>query len=324
MSDYKIAFIGGTKRGYAVLERIVKENYKVCFICGMLEDTHETERYSDVISKLASERAIPYIIRKKLTPRDEDDIIANTPDLILIVGWRTLISSKLYTFPKHGAWAAHDSLLPEYRGFAPLNWAIINGEKKTGVTLFLVDDGIDTGLIINQRPIIIEDTDNAASLFDKAMLSTIDVIFESLSMLEKNELNFTVQDKAKATYTCTRVPSDGYIDWSWSSVDILRLIRALSPPYPCAFSFYKGKRFWITSAEISKNIMAFMGRIPGRPVSIRDGEGVEVLTGDSVILIKEIITEEGVKMTSDKFIKSIKTTLGLSILDLYEQAQKTK
>lgn len=316
-NDYKIAFIGGTKRGYELLRLLLEKKFKnICYICGMLEDPHEAEKYSVKIEKLARDANKPFKICKKLNKKDIEDILVTRPDVVLIAGWRTLIDSKLYEYPKYGAWAAHDSLLPKYRGFAPLNWAMINGEKRTGVTLFKVDEGMDTGPIINSKVVPINEQDTANVVYDKIIQATIDVVCESLNMLDSGAITFIPQDENKATYTCPRTPTDGYIDWSKSAVEIKRLINALSPPYPCAYSFNRGKLFKVISCEIPEPQLNYVGSIPGRPVKIYKDKGVEVLTGKGTILIKEIITEDGERMTVDKFIKSIKTTLGLSIIDL--------
>lgn len=317
-NDYRIAFIGGTKRGYKVLNLLLKKKFdNICHICCMVEDAHEMEKYSPSIKELSRNAHKPFKICKKLNRQDIKDIIATKPELILIVGWRTLIDPKLYKYPKYGAWAAHDSLLPKYRGFAPLNWAIINGEKKTGVTLFKVDEGIDTGPIIRHKSVPINNSDTAADVYEKVIQATIDVVFKSLDLLEKGKIKFSYQDDSKATFTCPRTPDDGYIDWTKTSLEINRFIKALSSPYPCAFSFYKGNLFKIISTELPKKKLNYVGSIPGRPIKIIEGIGVEVLTGNGSIIIKDIISEDGCIITADKLIKSIKTTLGLTLLDLY-------
>jgi len=318
VNDYKIAFIGGTKRGYELLKLLFEKKFKkICYICGMLEDPHEVEKYSVEIEKLARGNNKPFKICKKLNNKDIEDILVTRPDIVLIVGWRTLIDSNLYQYPKYGAWAAHDSLLPKYRGFAPLNWAIINGEKQTGVTLFKVDKGMDTGPIIMQKAVQIKNTDTVKDIYERVIQATIDVVFKALDLLEKGKLKLVPQNNSKATYTCPRTPSDGYIDWTKSAYEIDRFIKALSPPYPCAFSFYKGKPLKIISSELPKKTLKYVGNIPGRPIKIYKGVGVEVLTGKGSIIIKEIITEEGAIVTADKLITSIRTTLGLSLVDLY-------
>jgi methionyl-tRNA formyltransferase len=321
--NYKIVFIGGTKRGYILLEELFKKRSEnICYIVAMPEDIHETEKYSSKIEKIARDNNKPFKLCKKLDEKDIEDILLTSPDIALIVGWRTLIDSKLYKYPKYGAWAAHDSLLPKYRGFAPLNWAIINGEDRTGVSLFRVDEGMDTGPLINSKEIIIEENDTAAEIYNSVIDATVEVVFESLNMLEQGTIKHIAQDESKATYTCPRTPADGYIDWNKPAVEIKRLVQALSLPYPCAYSFYKGEIFKIISCEIPELQVTYAGNIPGRPIRIHDNNGVEVLTGNGILLIKEIMTKDKKIMTADKLIKSIKTTLGLSVLDLYSLLKK--
>ncbi len=316
--NYRIAFLGGTRRGYLLLQHLlVQRTDNICCIYGMLEDAHETEKYSPQIEDLSGTFRKPCRLRKKLTDEDVADIIAAAPDIVLIAGWRTLVPADLYRYPRYGAWAAHDSLLPEYRGFAPLNWAMINGESKTGVTLFKVDNGMDTGPVIGSREVPIRRGDSAAVVFEQVIEATIEVVFDALGQLERGTLRFTPQDESRASYTCPRIPDDGCVEWNRTALEIERLINGLSPPYPCAYSFYKGTMFKIVSCEVPESQVLYVGCIPGRPVRILKDRGVEILTGRGTIIIKDIITGDGKRVTADSLIRSVRTNVGLSLMDMY-------
>ena len=283
----------------------------------MPEDQHETDKYSTKIQALVSARTIPYVYSKSLGADATEALLATKPHVVLIVGWRSLLSQRIYEVPPMGAWAAHDSNLPSYRGFAPLNWAVINGEKRTGVTLFKVDGGMDTGLVIGRKSVSIKKTETAPQVYEKVIAATNIVVTDALDRLENGTLSLARQNQAAATYTCPRIPDDGCIDWSRPAIEIDRLIRALAPPYPGAFSFHGGSFFRVISGEMPKRQLKYVGIIPGRPVKIHKEVGVEVLTGDGTIIIKEIMTEDGTVMTADKLIRSTRSTLGLSLLELY-------
>ena len=128
-------------------------------------------------------------------------------------------------------------MLPKYRGFAPLVWAIINGEKKTGVTLFYFDEGVDNGDVVDQYKIDIDDNDNISVLLDKTNRAVIKLLQRNINNILLGQNNRYPQDSSNASYCSQRKPIDGLINWNGSSKHIHRLIRAISPPYPCAFTY---------------------------------------------------------------------------------------
>ena len=134
-------FIGGTYRGYKLFSSLLKYNHIPDYAFILEEDNHEIIKSSLDLVKLADERQIPYSVKKKITKNDLEIFSAKLRDLVIICGWRTIIPIQINEHLKLGMVAAHDSLLPAYRGFAPINWCIINGEKQTGVTLFKIENG---------------------------------------------------------------------------------------------------------------------------------------------------------------------------------------
>lgn len=155
-------------------------------------------------------------------------------DLILVLGWYYMVPKSTRELTKYGAWGIHASLLPKYAGGAPLNWAIINGEKETGVTLFRMDDGVDDGDIIAQKSFSIMYEDTIKEVYDKATISSKQILEEVLNNIVN--IKFTPQDKNKIEVFPQRKPEDGLIDWNNNSGVIYDFIRAQTIPYPCAFS----------------------------------------------------------------------------------------
>ncbi|KKL85181.1 hypothetical protein LCGC14_1957280, partial [marine sediment metagenome] len=230
----------------------------------------------------------------------EEHVYNIKPDIIFVAGWRYKIPKEQYSIPSKGCIVFHDSLLPKYRGFAPMNWAIINGEKQIGATMFYIADEIDSGDVITQRSVDVELLDTAESLEKAIAKFYTDMLEGILLVIESGQVNRRPQDHSKATYTCKRTPEDGLIDWRQSSMQIYNLIRGLSYPYPNAFTYLNGKKIYIGKAKLneSKN---YVGRIAGKVVAIVEGKWIEVLTGDGSLIVK-----------TDGLIKSIKTTLGRS------------
>lgn len=216
----------------------------------------------------------------------------------------------------------HDSLLPEYRGFSPLNWAIINGEDHTGVSLFYLDELTDGGDIVAQKSIPIGLFDTAPTIYDKVCQATIDVIIESLPSLASGNVKRNKQEYSLGSFTCKRNLEDGIINWSKTTREIYNKIRALTMPYPGAFTFYNNRRLIIWDAEPVNDPPNYIGRIPGCVVKVLLNEGsVEVLTGDGIIRIKMIQYGDDQVLKATEVINSIKVRLGASTEDLITKIQ---
>ncbi|MDZ4712063.1 MAG: methionyl-tRNA formyltransferase [bacterium] len=284
----KFGFIGGTKRGYKLINALFDKELLPEFAIILKEDDHENVKYHEKISDMLNQKKIPNFIKNKLGKSDYDLIKDSNVDVIILYGWRTLIDTRITSRIKYGIIAAHQSLLPNYRGFAPLQWVIINDEKETGVTLFQITEGeVDSGKIISQAKVEIDLNEYASELDDKLINITIEHFFNVLENIEKGELRLVEQDETKATYACKRIPDDGLIDWNKSTREIFNLIRALAYPFTGSFCRYGDDTYIIRKARIGDNDdKIYSGRIPGRVIKILP-EGIEILTGDGSILISE-------------------------------------
>jgi methionyl-tRNA formyltransferase len=222
------------------------------------------------------------------------------PDLIVVVAFK-ILPKEVFTIPRFGSVNLHASLLPKYRGAAPINWAIINGESKTGVTTFFLKEKVDTGNIIMQQPCDISVDDNAGTLHDKLSELGADVLISTINKIEMTNGNVQVylQDNKSATNAPKITPELCHIDWNKNSVEIHNLIRGLSP-YPAAFSIMNNKRIKILKSKIEKEIY-FENEIPG--VVKRINNKLFVKTGDSSLEITEIQMEGKKRLTTTDFLK---------------------
>ena len=307
----RFSFIGGTKRGYELLKSLIERKYFPVFAVITKEDEHEKEKYYLKISELLKEKGIPCQIGKKLTESEYEEIQNLKSDFVIVFGWRTLIDIKLNSHLKAGIVASHFSLLPKYRGFAPVQWAVINGETESGVTLFLINEGeIDSGKIISQKKIPISSVDYYPDIDKKMTVCSIELFLNFFKDLESGNIKYREQNEWEATYTCRRTPEDGKIFWDKSSYDIYNLIRAVAQPNPGAFCFLNGKKYIINSARIGdRDKNYFSGRIPGRVFYI-DNEGVEILCGSGTIKILEWEdTVTGIVSKPNAEIRSVTVTL---------------
>ena len=226
------------------------------------------------------------------------------PEVIVVASYGEILSKELLEIPQRGTINLHASLLPKYRGAAPIEWAIIRGEQETGITTFLMDEGMDTGDILMQRRVPIEEDDTAGSLHDKLAEVGAEVMLETLGGLERSILKPQPQDHSRATYAPKLKKELGKLDWSRPSRELFNLIRGLNPA-PGAFTFFKGKRLKVHWARVVD--LDHQGR-PGEVVSV--DEGLIVKTGDGVLELSEVQPEGKRPMGGPDFVRGYKVTKG--------------
>jgi methionyl-tRNA formyltransferase len=230
-------------------------------------------------------------------------------DLLVAIKWRTMIPQSIVERARGGLVVFHASLLPKYRGFAPVNWPLINGESETGVTMFYAAEEMDAGDIIEQRSRAITD-DTDAGTIDAWLNETVErMLEENLPRLASGTAPRIAQDHSQATYAIWRDPEDGRIDWNRPTREVFNLIRGLASPYPGAYSLLEGRRLTIWSAEIEREPRRYAGRNPGKVERIIPGEGVCVLTGDGTLRIKRVQLENDEPRRADEVIRRLKTRL---------------
>jgi methionyl-tRNA formyltransferase len=177
--------------------------------------------------------------------------------------------------------------LPKYRGFAPVNWVVINGETETGVTLFYLSEEVDSGDIIAQKKIKIGKNDTAHEVYKKAAELSILLLKKYHDLILEGRAPRKKQNHKKATYGCPRTPEDSKINWQNSNESIHNLIRGLSYPYPGAFCYYKKKKIIIQKSSIPTQ-KRWIGNVPGRIIRVVPEGFIEVLCGVGSIVIEEI------------------------------------
>lgn len=174
-------------------------------------------------------------------------------DVLISINYLFLIEKELIELPARLSFNVHGSMLPKYRGRTPHVWSIINGETETGITAHLIDEGCDTGGIIEQLAVPIEPSDSGASIlrkFNKLYVPLIDNVLEKIAT---NTVTVREQDHQKATFFGKRTPADGIIDWNWQKERIRNWVRAQMAPYPGAFSFYDNKKITIDEVSFCDN-----------------------------------------------------------------------
>jgi len=254
----KVFFMGATKFGQGCLKTVLKAGMSVVG-CAVTPEVFQISyaptgvknvTYMDfsVIARELGIPAIPY--ERGRQNRFIEEVARLKPDLILVAGWYYLVPRELRRVAPKGAVGLHGSLLPKYRGGAPLVWAMIHGEKETGVTLFYLEDGVDEGDIIGQESFSLGETETIADALTKLDEAAQRLLERTLPLLAKGQAPRLSQNHAEATTFPQRSPADGEIDWSWSVKRIRDFIRAQTRPYPGAFTRIDGKKVILWDAEV--------------------------------------------------------------------------
>jgi len=186
---------------------------------------------------------------------------------------------------------------------------MINGETETGVTLFEINERMDGGAIIAQVRVPIDLEDSITTVVDRVTQAYLLLLESQLTTLIAGCATRRPQNESQASYTCRRLPDDNEIDWHAQTKTIYNLIRAVTTPYPGAFTWLEGKRLTIWKAQLPSSRRNYVGRVPGRVVEISPGKGVLVLTGDGSLLLEQVQLEGGQTVCSAELIRSLSTTL---------------
>ena len=221
-----------------------------------------------------------------------------SPDLIVVVAFGQILPRALLDIPPYGCVNVHASLLPFYRGAAPINWVLINGETETGVTIMLLDEGMDTGDMLRQEKLSIMPTDTVATLHDMLAQSGALLLGEALDQRGSAGWTRLPQDHAKATYAPLLKKEDGLILWQKSAREILNQIHGMNP-WPGCFTYFNGKLLKVFAAEIGDQEAK---GTPGSIIEISES-GITVATGTGALILKEILLEGKKRMPVEEFVK---------------------
>lgn len=262
--------------GYECLDSLIQNDEYVLSVITHHNDPKENIWFHSV-AELARKFDIPvYTPESVNTPEWIERIRSWAPDLIFSFYYRNMIAEEILNIPHLGAYNMHGSLLPRYRGRAPINWAVLHGEKETGVTLHHMLRRADAGDIVDQEAVPIGPEDTAQDVFNKCVKAARLVLERQMEALAKGTAPRRKQDDTQATYFGQRKPEDGRIDWTQSAEKIYNLVRAVTQPYPGAFTETGGKRLFVWWATP----LSGGGGAPGEVVSL---EPLRVATGSGLL-----------------------------------------
>jgi methionyl-tRNA formyltransferase len=241
----RVVYLGSQEIGARCLQVVLDQGHDVVGVGTFEPGSHET--WQDDVARIAEERGLLRIRGRRFrTRRAVEELRELAPDILFAIGWRWILPDSVLAIPPKGCLGIHGSLLPRGRGFAPVNWALLRDEPRTGPTLFYFDDGTDTGDIVGQSPFDLTDDDDAATVRGRLADASVALLAEHLPGLADGTAPRIVQPKTGATYGPRRRPEDGLIDWGHAPRELFNWVRGLTRPYPGAFTFLGGRevRIW--------------------------------------------------------------------------------
>ncbi len=279
MSAPRILFFGYSEVGATCLDLLLERGDVVVALITHEDNPHE-KIWFRTPAAAARARGIPVFTPEKVnTPEWFARISALQPDLILSVYYRNMIAERILALARLGAFNLHGSLLPRYRGRAPINWAVLHGEPRIGMTLHRMVKRADAGAIVDQEGVDLGPRDTAEQAFRKVLPCARRILERQIDALLAGTARETPQDESQATTFGGRQPEDGRIAWAQTSAQIFNLIRAVTDPYPGAFTDVGPARLMVWWAE-PDSPAARRGGAPGEVLSVQP---LVVATGDGAL-----------------------------------------
>ena len=243
--------------GIVGLEALMREKFDIRAIFSHLDDPDENVWFGSV-AEWGKKSQIPVYCPKNVNTAEWVETIRNlSPEVIFSFYYRNLLGKDILMIPSAGSFNLHGSLLPAYRGRSPVNWVLVNGEQRTGITLHHIIEAPDAGDIVGQKEVAIEFEDTAYTVYQKLCAKAKELLEEVLPLIKKGMAPGVGQNLKQGSYYGGRRPEDGKIDWSWPVMRIYNLIRAVTEPYPGAFTHLPdGKKLFIWWALPEKGSMA--------------------------------------------------------------------
>ena len=294
--------------GCAGIKALHRCGFEIQAVFTYIDDPNESIWF-DSVAELALQLGIPVYAPNDINhPKWQEKIRDLQPDFLFSFYYRDLIDQPILDIPRAGCLNLHGSLLPKYRGRAPVNWALVNGEQETGITLHYMTAQPDAGDIVYQQRVSIHPDDTAVILNKKLTKATGEMLDEALPRLKNGEAPRQAQNHSEATYFGRRTPADGAIDWNQSNHKIFNLVRAVTQPYPGAFTFRGQKKLIIWTA---KAVAATTNKKP--PGTVLSIDPLLIACGEGALEIAFAQVEKGLKKTGAQLAKDLNIVPGVRL-----------
>lgn len=306
----KIVFMGTPDYAAVTLEKLIESDHE---IAGVFAQPDKPVGRKQILTPppvkvVAEENNIPVYQPKTLRDGEALEILKGiNPDIIVVVAYGKILPEKILNLPKYGCVNGHASLLPKYRGASPIQWCIVCGEEKTGVTVMQMDIGMDTGDILTQCEVEIGEKETAEELFERLSVITAELLVNTLADLEKGNITPQKQDEEKASYAPIIKKEMAELDFSKSAKELYNAVRGYYS-WPCAYFFLGGKRIKVIKSEIGNETSKPAGTVVG------NSDCLEIACGDGKSLKLLTVQPEGKgKMTAKEMLNGTKIEKGCCI-----------
>jgi methionyl-tRNA formyltransferase len=304
----KIVFLGSAHFALPALEALIKGKHNIS--CVVTQPDKKKGRYLHLgvtdVKALALQAGLKVFQPENINSASAVGLLKSlNADLFVIVAYGQMLSQAVLDIPKIFPLNIHASLLPKYRGAAPINWAIIRGEKVSGVTIMQVIRKMDSGAIIMQEKIAVHENDDAVLLESKLRDLGAELLLKSIQAIKNEDYKLISQDEEKVSFAPKLKKNDGLIDWSKSALEIYNLIRG-ALPWPGAFTYYQDKLLKIYKARIIiSQVRKFASSQVGQVLDVSK-KGIAIATGKDVLIIEELQIEGKRRMKAEEFISGHK------------------
>ncbi|WP_152392317.1 methionyl-tRNA formyltransferase [Paenibacillus guangzhouensis] len=304
----KIVFMGTPEFAVPSLQMLLAEGYDVAAVVSQPDRPKGRKKVltPTPVKEVAVEKGIPVLQPLKLrSPDSVEELAKLQPDLIVTAAYGQILPKAVLDLPRLGCINVHGSLLPEYRGGAPIQRSIMNGETVTGVTIMYMAEGLDTGDMISRVEVPITDEDTAGTMFEKLSVAGANLLRETLPELIAGRIEAMKQDDSLATYSPNLTRDDERIDWTRSSREIFNQVRGLVP-WSGGFTLWQEEVFKVWACRISSSTS---DAAPGKVLAC-DSNGIEVKTGDGSIILTQVQPAGKKAMDAAEFVRGGKMTKG--------------
>ena len=287
----KIVFMGTPELAAGVLKELITAKHQL--LCVVTQPDRPKGRGQKVAFSPVKESALKNSLPVEQPEKVSGDQVfislleSLKPDIIVVVAYGKILPKQILAIPKFGCVNLHASLLPKYRGAAPIQWALLNGEKETGITVMKLDERLDTGEIILKGKVLIGEDDNAITLSRKLFDLGSQLLLKALEQIEQGRAEYIPQKEGDATYAPAISKESGEIDWKKSAIEIHNRVRALVP-WPGAHTFYKEELLKILKSKSHVIDLETGKKPPGTIVQIVKNAGFIVAAGNGHLLIQEV------------------------------------
>ncbi len=306
----KLVFLGTPDFAVKSLEAIINSKHEILAVVTQPDKPvgRKAILTPSPVKVCALNHGLKVLQYNKISKEGIQDLKNLNPDIMVTCAFGQILSQEVIDIPRLGIINVHASLLPKYRGAAPIQYSILNGDKETGVTIMQTEIGIDTGDILAASKTNIGENETAGELFDRLSVIGANLIVETLNKLEKNEINPVKQDQSKATVVKMIKKEDAQIDWSKDSKTIKHLVLGMNP-WPIAFSYLFGKKLKIFKCESIEGNFGEVGTVVKS-----DKNSFVVSCGNGAVEIQELQLEGGKRMSTHDFLLGRKIAIGEKLI----------